>query len=74
MLQPGQVLRGPLFNEPMIVETVRPAGPQTWEVGLVGQHIERFHRVTLTAQDVTRLTIPKPSTSFRRCAMLVNVR
>ena len=32
----GQVLTGPLFSEPMRVETVRANGPDTWVVGLVG--------------------------------------
>jgi len=36
IIQPGQVLKGTLFNEPMRVETVRPNGPDTWTVGLVG--------------------------------------
>jgi hypothetical protein len=32
----GQVLTGPLFNEPMRVETVCPQGPGTCVVGVVG--------------------------------------
>ena len=32
-LREGQVLTGPLFNEPMRVETVRPSGPDTWIAG-----------------------------------------
>lgn len=53
----GQILTGPLFNEPVRVETVRAEGSQTWAVGLVGTHSERFRRVTLTAQDLANLTI-----------------
>ena len=32
----GQVLTGPLFSEPMRVETVRSDGPGVWVAGLVG--------------------------------------
>jgi len=32
----GQLLVGPLFNEPMLVETVRLGGEAVWTVGLVG--------------------------------------
>lgn len=53
----GQVLIGSLFNEPMRVETVNPNGTASWVVGLVGTQSERFRRVTLTAADLTRLTI-----------------
>jgi len=41
----GQTLLGPLFNEPMRVETVAPAGPSSWALGLVGVQSERFRRV-----------------------------
>ena len=53
----GQVLTGPLFNEPMRVETVRPNGPDSVEAGLVGQRTERFRRVTLTSAEIANLTI-----------------
>lgn len=56
-LQTGQVLKGQLFNEPMRVETVRPQGPDTWEVGLVGIQSEKYRRVTLTKRDIDTLTI-----------------
>ena len=56
----GQVLTGPLFNEPMRVETVRPNGPDSVEAGLVGQRTERFRRVTLTSVDLADL-------NHRRC-------
>lgn len=36
----------------MRVETVRPAGPDAWEAGLVGTHSERFRKVTLTTRDI----------------------
>jgi len=56
-LREGQILIGPLFNEPMRVETVRASGPTIWMVGLVGTQSERFCSVTLTSRDLERLTI-----------------
>ena len=60
-IREGQVLTGPLFNEPMQVETVRSNGPNSVEAGLVGQQSERFRRVTLTAADIAALTIADDS-------------
>ncbi len=56
-LRPGQVVIGPLFNEPMRVETVSTHGPDHWVAGLVGLQTERFRRVTLTANDLSSLHI-----------------
>jgi superfamily II DNA or RNA helicase len=53
----GCVLTGPLFNEPMRVETVRTANDGTLTVGLVGTQSERFRKVTLTVEDLEGLTI-----------------
>lgn len=55
--QPGQTLIGPLFNEPVRVETVAAAGAGAWAVGVVGTRTERFRRVTLTADDVSSVQI-----------------
>ena len=60
----GQLLTGPLFSEPMLVETVRSDGPGTWIAGLVGQQSERFRRVTLTADDIASLTISDSQLSY----------
>ena len=60
----GQVLTGPLFNEPMRVETVQANGPASWVLGLVGTQSERFRKVTLTADDIGRLTILDAGYSF----------
>jgi superfamily II DNA or RNA helicase len=57
IINPGQILTGSLFNEPMRVETVRANGPDTWIVGLVGTQSERFRSVTLTSRDIEALTI-----------------
>lgn len=62
--QPGQLLTGPLFAEPMRVETVQPNGPASWVVGLVGVQTERFHRVTLSATDLAQLNVLHARQSF----------
>jgi hypothetical protein len=56
----GQVLTGPLFSEPMRVETVQPNGAASWIVGVVGTNSERFRKVTMTAQDLKQLTVLDP--------------
>ena len=63
-LNPGQILTGSLFNEPMRVETVETGGSESWIVGLVGAHTERFRRVTLTSDDLKRLSIIDSQSSF----------
>src|SRR6058998_1770290 len=60
----GQVLTGPLFNEPMRVETVEANGPASWAVGLVGTQSERFRKVTLTADDLAQLRVISAQYSF----------
>ncbi len=55
--QPGQTLIGPLFSEPVRVETVGHAGADAWAVGVVGTQTERFRRVTLTTADVSSIRI-----------------
>ncbi len=57
LLHEGQILTGPLFSEPMRVETVRANGPDRWVAGLVGTRTERFRKVTLTRGDLQGLTI-----------------
>jgi SNF2-related domain len=61
----GQTLAGPLFNEPMRVETVQATGPASWVVGLVGANSERFRRVTMTDDDLARLTVLDRQRSFK---------
>jgi superfamily II DNA or RNA helicase len=57
MLREGQVLIGPQFSEPMVVETVRADGVDTWVVGLVGERTQQFRRVTLTRADLQVIRI-----------------
>ncbi len=63
-IREGQILHGPLFNEPMRVETVRSGGDGVWIAGLVGVQTERFRNVTLTDQDLERLKIQDPASSY----------
>src|SRR5215510_12921509 len=56
-LQPGHILTGTLFSEPMRVETVRAHGAGVWEVGLVDIQSERFRKVTLTSRDMEALAV-----------------
>ncbi|MEI8189168.1 MAG: DUF3883 domain-containing protein [candidate division NC10 bacterium] len=64
MVEPGQILRGSLFNEPMRVETIRQAGPDTWVLGLVGLQSERFRSATFSAQDLAGLQIVSASCTY----------
>ena len=64
-IQENQTLIGPLFSEPMRVETVRQTADGSWSVGLVGTRSERFRKVTLTAEDLASLTIQEPGFSYR---------
>ena len=63
-IQEGQILTGPQFSEPMRVETVRSNGPDILEVGLVGQHSEKFRKVALTPDDISKLTIADSTFSY----------
>ena len=63
--QPGQTLTGPMFSEPMRVETARPGGPNTWIAGLVGVQSERFRSVTLTSADVATIKIVDKTATYK---------
>ncbi len=63
-IREGQILSGPLFSEPMRIETVRSNGPGVWVAGLVGQRSEHFRRVTLTADDISDLTVADSALSY----------
>lgn len=60
----GQIIEGPLFNEQMLVETVKAHGSNTWVVGLIGKKSERFRKVTLTAKDLENIRIIEPGFKF----------
>ncbi len=63
-IREGQLLTGPLFSEPMLVETIRPNGPGIWVAGLVGQQTEQFRRVTLTSEDIASLSVTDTTLSY----------
>jgi hypothetical protein len=69
----GQTLTGPLFNEPMRVETVAPAGASSWVLGLVGTQSERFRRVTVTSADLASLTVLDADMSFNGDGQLLRL-
>ena len=71
--QPGQILRGTLFSEPMRVETVRPNGTGLWVVGLVGQQTELFRSVTLTDTALASLTVLESTCSYDGDANLLRL-
>lgn len=73
MIETGQILRGSHFNEPMRVETIRQAGPDTWVLGLVGLRTERYRSVTLTANDLKTLQVSAASHSYSGDAALVRL-
>ena len=60
----GQLLVGPLFNEPMLVETVRSGGAAVWTIGLVGSRTHQFRRVQLSESDLLLLRIVETTRSF----------
>ncbi len=60
----GQLLVGPLFNEPMLVETVRSGGAAVWTIGLVGSRTHQFRRVQLSESDLGLLRIVETTRSF----------
>ncbi len=63
-IREGQVLTGPLFNEPMRVVTVRSNGAGSVEAGLVGQRTQLFRQVTITSTDIAELTIADSTLSY----------
>jgi len=60
----GQTLVGPLFNEPMQVETIRPAGGGTWVLGLVGTRTQRFRRVRIGPDEIKTLQVVPDARSY----------
>ena len=55
---------GPLSTSRLRVETVQSNGAASWIVGLVGANSERFRKVTMTAEDLQRLSVLDPKHSF----------
>ena len=63
-IEPGLILEGDLFSEPMRVETVSPDGPDSLTVGLCGLHSERYRRVRLSGADIAKLRIRSSRPTF----------
>ena len=59
-IQEGQIIIGPLFNEPMRVIIVRSNGKASIEVGLEGMETSSFRSVSLTSYDIANLKITDP--------------
>ncbi len=58
------IVSGPLFNEPMRVETVKPNGMDSWIVGLVGIKTEQFRRVTISSHDLEYITVQEAGCTY----------
>lgn len=56
-LVPGQILKGPLFAEPVRVVTVESHGDESWTVGVAGIQTERFRQVSLSLDQLKSLTV-----------------
>ena len=56
-LNPGSIIDGPQFNEPMRIESVKSNGQNSWIVGLVGIRTDIFRRVTLNSKDLESFQI-----------------
>ena len=69
-LRPGQILKGPLFNELMRVETVEAIDEGYWAVGLVGTKSSQHREVFLSARELAELTILDFSGQFNGDARL----
>ncbi len=63
-IKEGHILTGSQFNEPMRVETVRRNGPDSMLAGLVGQHTERFRRVTLSTADLAEIDVSNSTPAY----------
>ncbi len=63
-IREGQILTGPLFNEPMRVERARSNGPGSWLASLVGTQTEQFRKVPLSRNDLKNLAITESACSY----------
>lgn len=69
----GQILSGPLFNEPVRIETIDQDDSGRLTVGLVGLKSEKFRRVTLTETDIQSLKVLRPEKNYSGDATLLRL-
>lgn len=60
----GQVIEGPIFNEPMRVVTAQRSGDGSWLLGLVGTKTDRYRSVTLSRSDLDGLLVHDRKLSY----------
>ncbi len=63
-LTEGQIITGPLFNEPVRIETIKTDGPDLCILGLSGIHSEKFHRVTLSAEQLAEVSLHDTAANY----------
>lgn len=73
MLSEGQIVRGSIFNEPMRVITVQPAGSDAWRFGMAVVQSDRFRQVTLTRSDIEALAILNNTATYQGDAELLRL-
>jgi SNF2 family DNA or RNA helicase len=69
----GQIVKSPLFNEPMRIETVRTDASGTLTVGMVGTETEHFRKVILSPEQVVGLTILNKAFTFNGAGKLLRL-
>jgi superfamily II DNA or RNA helicase len=72
-VEPGELLCGSLFREPMRVVTAAQIAPETWEVGLVGVESQIFRTVPLTAAEIGKLRVRDAAPSYQGDCGLVRL-
>src|SRR3989449_5696427 len=73
LIQPGQILTGSLFSEPMRVETAAQISDGTWQIGLVGTQSEKFRSVRLSAAEIASLVVCQTRHSYKADGALLRL-
>ena len=63
--QPGQLLIGDLFNEPMRVKTAQPHEDGSWTLGLVGMQSPEFREFHLSAEQCREVRVLDSKSDYR---------
>jgi len=72
-IQPGCILEGPQFNEPMRVEMVEAEGDGRFVFGLVGTQTQRFRRVQLSVKELDSLRVFPAGFTFHGDGVLLRL-